>query len=372
MGKLDKDIYQKEYAIRFCVLSGHIPFLEVNVENQRELSDTSTVITDIDVLGVFIDASGSRRRVIFDCKTLGKSSPINRAFWAAGLMKYALCNEAFVILRKKASEAHRLSAKHINVHLFNEKQFANYAEAYSLDFKVDYCYSTNIDNWISHDEIYLKTDNFKKFGHFLNSEIPLETDATRGLKRLLAALQKGKGEFNPEKPAHLAIFHHALMIFIFLMSQIVHDLKNVIDFDANKNDFEKLLKYYIWGGKESFLQRQKMAKLFADSNHDPSMIEPSLQEWDTFVELTRKLLDSPSEVAKCCFPMREISFRNIVAPVKDKDLFLAKTIKSNNRIRQFITSQARYLVKAVKLPHEFETELSAQFDELKNIIDKES
>ena len=125
MGKLDKDIHQKESAIRFCVLTGSLPFLEVNVENRRELSDSATIITDIDVLGVSIDASGTNRRIIFDCKTLGKTSPINRAFWAAGLMKYALCDEAFVILRKKASEAHRLSAKDINVHLYNENQFSN-------------------------------------------------------------------------------------------------------------------------------------------------------------------------------------------------------------------------------------------------------
>ena len=80
MAKLDKDIHQKEAAIRFCMINGLMPFLEVNVNNYRELSETSTVITDIDVLGVSVNSTGRPKRVIFDCKTLGKTSPINRAF----------------------------------------------------------------------------------------------------------------------------------------------------------------------------------------------------------------------------------------------------------------------------------------------------
>lgn len=367
MGKLDKDIHQKESAIRFCVLTGSLPFLEVNVENRRELSDTSTVITDIDVLGVFVDASGTSRRIIFDCKTLGKTSPINRAFWAAGLMRYVLCDEAFVILRKKASEAHRLSAKDINVHLFSEKQFSNFSESYSLDFNSDYCYSTNIDNWITHASIY-NNSGFEKFGQFLNSEIPLESDSSRGIKRLLSALCKGQGEFNPDKEVHSAIFYHVVMVFSYLMAKAVHELKTIIDFDAKKEDFEKLLRFYIWGGREAFSQKQKMTKLFASANTSMASTDPELREWELFVELVRKLLDSPVDVFKCCFPLREISFRNTIIKDEAKDLYLAKSIASNNRIRQFATSQAKYLIKAAQLPSEFESNLSKAFDNLKEKI----
>lgn len=364
MSNLDKDIHQKESAIRFCILTGSVPFLEVNVENKKELSDTSTVITDIDVLGVYTDSTGVQRRTIFDCKTLGKTSPINRAFWAAGLMRYLACDEAFVILRKKSSEAHRLSAKHIDVHLFDENQFANFAESYSLEFKSDYCYSTSIDVWIAHASAYGKDGGFEKFGHFLNCELPLEMDAARGIKRLLAALQKGKGEFNPEKKAHIAIFQHSIMMFSFLMARIVHDLKTIIDFDANKNDFEKILKYYIWGGREAYSQRQKMIQLFSSANQSSAILAPELREWDSFVELNRKLLDSPVDVFKCCFPMREIYFRNLSPIEESKDRFVAKLIASNKRLRQFIMSQARYLAGASQLPREFNECLNEVFDQL--------
>lgn len=364
MGNLDKDIHQKESAIKFCTLTGSVPFLEVNVENRKELSDTSTVITDIDVLGVSIDASGVQRRTIFDCKTLGKTSPINRAFWAAGLMRYIACDEAFIILRKKASEAHRLSAKQINVHLFDEGQFSNYAESYSLDFKSDYCYSTDIGSWISHLKAYDKNGGFEKYGQFLNSELPLESDPARGVKRLLAALQKGKGEFNPQKNTHAAIFQHSVMMFSYLMARIVHDLKTVIDYDAQKEDFEKILKYYIWGGREVYSQKQKFIQLFSSVNQNISSIEPELKEWELFVELTRKLLDSPVDVFRCCFPMREIYFRNLSPLQDEKEIFLANLVANNKRVRQFITAQAKYLVAATKLPTEFNAQLTEAFDNL--------
>lgn len=76
-------------------------FLEVNVENYRELSDTSTIITDVDVLGVAFDITGKTRKIIFDCKTLKNTSPINRAFWASGVMNFLGYDEAFIILRKR-------------------------------------------------------------------------------------------------------------------------------------------------------------------------------------------------------------------------------------------------------------------------------
>ncbi|MBD1877154.1 hypothetical protein H6F75_27095 [Nodosilinea sp. FACHB-131] len=365
MGSLDKDLFQKQSAIRFCLLTQHLPFLEVVVKNHRELSDISTVITDIDVLGISVDANGTKRRIIFDCKTLKGVSPINRSFWAAGLMKYVSCDDAYVILKKRSTEAHRLSAKRVNVHLFDETQFSNYAESHSLNFKIDYCYSTNIENWIAYYQVFSKNSFFEKLGQFLNSEVSLEMDATRGIRRLLVALQKGKGELNPDKPEHLAIFQHAVMVFSFFIAQVIQDLKNIVDYDSNQNDFEKLLKYYIWGGKESFNQKQEMRKLFADINQDSSFPDLEISEWPLFLELVRKLLDSPTDIFKCCFPIREISFRNLASKDPKKDIYLAKSIAENTRIRQFLTSQARYLVRATKLPTEFEEMLSSVFDELK-------
>ncbi len=366
MGMLDKDIKQKECAVRFCLVSGMMPFLEVNVGNRKELSSISTIITDIDAMGVGADASGGQRKIIFDCKTLGKTSPINRAFWACGLVNYVGASEAFVILKKKASEAHRLSAKHIGVHLFGENQFDNFAQSYSIDYKLNYSYATDIQNWILQHELYNKSSVFEKFGEFLNHEVPLELDAARGVKRLLAALKKGKGEFNPDRAKHGSVFLHVLLSFSFLMSKVVHDLKTVIDYDSGKEDFEEILKYYIWGGRDSLIQKQKMAELFASINKSPPSFSMEIPEWERFVELTRKLLDSPKDVFWACFPLRELSLRLLSSVNDEKDLYIAKTVSGSARIRQFMTFQADYLVHAGQLPKEFADQFKVTLDELKS------
>lgn len=81
MAALDKDTAQKEKAIRYCISNGVLPYLEVIVNNVREITDVRTVLTDLDVLGLEISRRGSVRRTLFDCKTVGKMSAINRAFW---------------------------------------------------------------------------------------------------------------------------------------------------------------------------------------------------------------------------------------------------------------------------------------------------
>lgn len=367
MTKLDKDIHQKEMAIRFCLVNSMVPFLEVNVHNYRELSDTSTLITDIDVLGVRLDSTGRPRKVIFDCKTLGKTSPINRAFWAAGLMQFVSCNEAFIVLRKKASEAHRLSAKQIGVHLFDERQFRNYAESCSIDFSLDYCYSSNINSWVELFSSASGNKNLEQFLNFLNSELPIEEDFVKGVRKFLAALNKIKGELDPDKPKHRAVFFYALSVFMYLMSQVVHDLRNIVDFETEAPAFEKLIKYYIWGGRDSFILRNKITELFSNTNEAASGTEPELKNWPEFMELTRKLLDAPDDILKCIGPIREISFMNISERSIEKDQFNSSNINSNKRTRQFTVSTARYLVDAVKLPREFNQALEASFDSLREL-----
>ncbi|BCO20300.1 hypothetical protein KUC3_31570 [Alteromonas sp. KC3] len=362
MGKLDKDLLQKEMAVRFCLVNNLIPFLEVDVQNYRELSDVSTTITDIDALGVSIDSAGKPRKVIFDCKTLKNTSPVNRAFWASGLMQFTGCTEAFIILSKKASEAHRFSAKRIGVHLFNDKQFINYAESCSQDFNIDYCYSTNIDSWIALENVSTGNIHFEQYMHFLCNEIPLENDSVKGFRRLLAATRKIKGEFDPAKAKHRAVFFYSVAMLAFTLSQIVHDLRNIIDFNASEKVFEKTLKYYVWGGKDSFELRNKLQSI--KKPMDLPENELKLKDWDKFIELVRNLMDSPSDISECIAPMREFGMLEVVARMEVKDLYLKDTIKSNNRVRQFCTFIASYLIGATDLPRDMMDKLNDSFEEL--------
>ncbi|PMG45660.1 hypothetical protein BCU90_17505 [Vibrio lentus] len=368
MARFDKDIHQKEMAIRFCLVNDLIPFLEVNVSNFRELSDTSTIITDIDALGVKVDSAGQPRKVIFDCKTLKSQSPINRAFWASGLMNFTGCNESFIILKRKASEAHRLSAKQIGVHLFDDNQFKNYASSCSVDFNIDYCHSTNINSWIKLEESARGNQPFEKFLNFLCNDIPLEQDCVRGIRKFTIALKNVKGEFDPQKPKHQAIFYYALSIFAYLMAQVVHDLRNVVDFDSDIDAFEKILKYYMWGGRDSFVLRNKLQNAYSaqtDAKAISAGIESELKmnNWNGFIELSRNLLDSPADIQKCINPIREFAFMSINEASPEKSAYATQIISSSNRVRQFTSLMAQYLIGAVDLPKDFMEVIDASFNE---------
>lgn len=364
MAKFDKDLHQKEMAVRFCLVNNMIPFLEVNVQNYRELSDTATVITDVDALGVIIGSNGKPRKVIFDCKTLNKTSPINRAFWAGGLMKFTGCDEAFIVLRKSASEAHRLSAKQIGVHLFDEKQFRNYGESCSLDFSRDYAYSTNINSWIKLEESCKGNVALQQCMSFLLNELPLEQDCVKGFRKLLAALKKVRGEFDPEKEKHQAIYFFTLSMFGYLMSQIVFDLRNIVDFDTSEKNFEKALKYYIWSGKDSFELRNKLQSFNTITEGNDGSKELELSNWSGFIELSRALMDSPANISEVINPLREFSFRALVDVNPDKDIYTKQLISNNNRIRQFSSFLSRYIVKAAGLPSDFNDKLNETFEKI--------
>jgi hypothetical protein len=74
MGKYDKDRFQKELSIRYCLARRLLPFLEVTVQSATDLSDTVEVITDLDVLGIEAIGDGTLRRTLFDCKNTNKMS----------------------------------------------------------------------------------------------------------------------------------------------------------------------------------------------------------------------------------------------------------------------------------------------------------
>jgi hypothetical protein len=143
MGKYDKDRFQKELAVRYCIARDMVPFLEVLVRSVSDLSDTSEVLTDLDVVGIEAVGDGGLRRTIFDCKSSGKMSAVNRAFWAAGVKAYTDCDDVQVILKTRAVNNHRLSALTMDVDLHDEESFKALGKSIDAAFPADHCYLTD-------------------------------------------------------------------------------------------------------------------------------------------------------------------------------------------------------------------------------------
>lgn len=352
MAALDKDTSQKEKAIRYCISNGILPYLEVIVNNIREISDVSTVITDLDVLGLEVSRRGNVHKTLFDCKTVGKMSAINRAFWAAGVMAYIDCDESYVILTKKASEAHRVSAKTLNVHLFQENDFEKYAEFANINFLDRKKYSAHISVWHSYYSIFEKNDSLKKLGQHINTRIPLENDFAKSLRELLGIVRITKGELNPEKKEHMAVYCSIILSFLLVMIPISSQIADIFDPEMNQSEYEKVLRYYVWGGRDSYIQRRDL-KNAAQEVSGGKKGELELPAWDKFVEISRGFLESPAEIKETLIPCRELSLRYLSEHDVYKDYQLSISFKSSNRIAQFMIAASHYIFSSAGLPKDF-------------------
>jgi len=369
MATLDKDTVQKEKAIRYCISNGILPYLEVAVDNIREITDIKTVITDLDVLGIEISRRGVARKTLFDCKTVGKMSAINRAFWAAGVMAYTGCNESYVILTKKASEAHRVSARQLNVHLFQEQEFDSYAQSANINYLDLLSYSSKISNWHNFYNIFQKYKALKSLGEYLNIKLPLEKDSAKSLRELIGIVRANKGELDPAKPEHMAVYSSIILSFILVMVPISSQIADIYNQDMPQRNYEKILRYYIWGGRESYIQRRDLKNAIQEASGSKKG-ELELPGWNDFIQVSRTFLDAPSELKETLIPCREISLRCISTLSNETDSQLKFKIQNSNRVNQFVIAASVYLYKATGVPKDFHENLLEILLNIENSSDK--
>ncbi len=365
MAATDKDVLQKAKAIRFCIATGLVPFYEVNVSNVRELSDTPELLTDIDVFGVGFDRSGTNR-TIFDCKTNNKTSPINRALWAAGLMSYVGADEAYVILKKAASEGHKLTARSLQVRLFDERLFESHAVALASNYQEIDQYACHMERWHKLQDVFQRNPKLIKLGEHLRHFAPIETDVAKTLRGVVAHVKQSRGELDPARREHMGIFAYSVFSLAFSLSPIVRDFFDIFDPKQPKEVFESFLQAYVWGGRDAYQLRRKLRELMAARN-EHVISETELNAWSEFVEMVRALLDAPDELHACCNPMLGMTLRYMGDVDALADISLGKSFMGSNRIRQFCFRLSGYLVDATGLPKEFDKRLR---EDLNAVVEK--
>lgn len=359
-----KDTQQKIKAVRYCVALGFVPHMEVVVRFVADTSESPCDLTDIDVLGIMPGAEAPSLRVIFDCKTLNKMSPINRAFWAKGLMAVTHSSEAFVILGKPAIEAHRLAGNSFGVRLFSEPLFDKYATSASPNYLVANSYIENIDSWAKLADVRRNYPALNDLLTYLNSTALLQLSGTQGIRSLMSNMRHISGEMDPSKDSHRSVYKLALAQFNIFVNEMARDFHNIFDPQADKSQFERTLRYYIWGGKENYELRQRL-NIALKSARGVTETEPfEFPAWDRFVEYFRGCLDSPLSLSATCLPIKDMAFRELTSPVPDIDRRLADRLKANNRVRQFTLAAVSYFSEASKVPREFREAFSDELNVL--------
>ncbi len=357
MGKFDKDRFQKEIAIRYCIARGMIPFPEVLVPSASDVSDSVEVLTDLDVLGVEFVSDGELRRTLFDCKTTNKMSSINRAFWAAGVMQYTGCHHAFAILKNKAVHNHRMSALAMGVDLHTDQSFTDLGKSVDVSFPMDSAYQASVDRWNKVQECYEKNMWAKELQNLNRNVVPLSNSHAGIFRRYVAEMRQVRGMFDPSKETHLCIFLDSLGSLMVLWASLSRDARRLYEPTMRKEEFEKVLRYYLWGGKESYQMRQQMREKTAVDN--PALGPVELPAWDKLLAFVGIVLSAPQSIFECAFFARELAFRVACGPNTTFDLELSRASSENSRIRQFSTGLTDYLVSACGLPKDLGKEVQA-------------
>jgi len=348
MGKYDRDRFQKELAVRFCLASRMAPFLEVLVPSAADLSDTVETLTDIDVLGINGGADGGVRRVIFDCKTSNRMSSINRAFWASGVATYTRSSEAIVLLKNRAVHNHRISALSINVDLHNEDSFRNLGKTVDEAFPSDNCYQASIDRWNSLYEVYAKNNWSEDLLSLAHNQIPLSHTPSMTFRRVILALRAIRGEFDPRKRDHVAILLDVVASVFVLWIAMSRDIRRFYEPTMDRGNFERILRYYIWGGKEAYSVRQQMRDKVAQNSSSTL----DLPNWNLLVNFCGIVVSAPQNMMDCVFICRELSLSLVSGDISCFDLQIERIVSRNSRARQFVSSIFHYLVSAAALPDE--------------------
>jgi len=359
MGKYDKDRHQKQMAIRYCLAQGMTPCLEVVVDSASDLSDSPEVLTDLDVVGLGHVSEGPLRRILFDCKTGSKLSAINRAFWGAGVLAYTGCDAAFVVLKNRAVYNHRLSALKLNVDLHDEKSFQEIGNAIDVGFDQDSYYQSTIDRWNAIYDVYSKNAWAGSIFQLGRNVAPLTTEPWRVFRKLVAELRAVRGQIDPAKPAHIAMYFDTLAAVFILWSTMGRDVRRFYEPQMAKADFERALRYYIWGGKESYQVRQELRQ-----KADPAGQPQDFPSWPRLVSFAGLVIAAPQSLFGCISICRDLSIRAECGKAAEPEKRLAGMFRENRHARQFVFGASDYLIDACNLPKDLAKAVDEQLNGL--------
>lgn len=356
MGKLDKDRHQKELAVRYCLAVGLIPFVEVLVHNTADLTEATEVLTDIDALGIGVSGDGALHRTAFDCKTTNKMSAINRALWARGLCDYLHMDSAFVILKRPASKNHRLTALTLQIDLHDEDSFIDLSRSYDPSFPTVTHYQSEIENWDRVEAAYRKWLWSEPLYHLNRTAVPTALRPASAFRKVIAELRSIRGNFDPDKAEHLAILFDTMSSCFLMWSVMARDIRRFYDPTMDKGEFEQTLRFYMWDGREAYHIRQRLAERGA---RVPAGHAVDLPSWNSLVQMAGLIIGSPQSVFECAAICKELSLRSVADRSEPLEDALKKRISSNNRVRQFTGSLAKYLVDASGMPTDMVKSVSA-------------
>jgi hypothetical protein len=331
---------------------------EVDIYPPGGEAESHRMVTDIDVFGLRPHPDLVFERVLGDCRTLRQQSPMNRALWLSGLMRFVGARSGIVLLKEdaKIEPDHRAAAHRIGVHLFNLHEFLVYDRALVQPsaFKVA---SVTVQSLRDFRASNNRFERLRPLLEFLYRDA-WQTASYRSLiRRAIGHVRTVAGEFDPSKVEHVALICDAAGVLAMGLADCAGTIFQQYLQPPRKEDLAESLRIHLWDGRAqyAFMEeiRQKLHQNVAGSPIDLPPLE--LPNWNEFVQLVRHLIDQPRAAFYTPWFLRQLAmdiFRR-QTPLTDVTPQDAVPLKQAMLI-------VSYLCKAGELPREFDAVISGE------------
>lgn len=347
-----KDREQKAKALQFAVASRWFPQLEVEVGAGPSVAEKAAIVTDLDVLASVPDQFTGYRPVVFDCKTKGTESAVNRALWLVGVMQRMQSQQGFCILKNKLIDIdHRLMAGKHGVILLSEDEFDVYTRVTALHPFVEGSNTENMSSWDRFNSISSRFPKLRDSLVFIRTGYWMIESAAESCRKSLAMLRGIHRELDPAQPAHVSLFIDTCSLFARSLAIVVCHVFKAYLHPSSQADLSEALLVMLYGGREAYAYRNELFKLAKSRNGDASTPDLSLPEWDRFLNLVRQLLDAPLAIQRTPLILREVAFAILN---EDHEMVFARGLCAEiPQAARFALLIPGYLAKACQLPPEF-------------------
>lgn len=360
------DMEQKLKLIQLFWSWEYFTHLEVKLVHPQGSSNQSYELTDVDVFALRTSSDLSMERIIGDCKTLKSVSPINRAFWLKGVMEYFGAARGYLLLnpKKPITEDHKLGARSMGITLLSEEDFEilfsrllrqNVPARMKL-FREDSW--TYLEQGISNIGFAKRINDYRKYQYWLDSP-------ARSLRYCLFEPMSINEKIDPRQKFQRALILDMVTLFSISFMSMVSHLFHIHLIPEKKADMDEYLKAYVYGGRETYNQVNRLHRAVQDMGNyysgkqsvDDSIRDLSLPEWEHFLHLFRTVLDNPAQFTDVPRLLRFVLFERLLYENNEVALVEALPSTSTHAIK-FAIDVADYFLKASKLDELFWDDIS--------------